>query len=148
IVIVTLTSVVSELEGILWWALFWYAVSLFITSAICTAFVERSADEEGGRIVRAFYWYSTAFGSSRLVFSILFLFAVLSFFDLQSKQTITLIGFWGFYMALWPLRIPQIVHSLFAKLQKPATSFEGRILRTDSPGLIRVQLDPDIIWKG
>jgi len=92
------------------------------------------------------YQVSTVFGKSNVIFSIVFLYAVFSFYDVYVTEAALLVVFWGLYIAMWPLKIPHIVQALFSK---QSTSVEkGTIVRVDSPGLIRVRLNADTKWQG
>jgi hypothetical protein len=83
-------------------------------------------------------------GRARLLYSIVFLYGVFAFYDLQSAPTATLVAFWGLFVALWPLHVPQLLSS-FA-IPKRAPEPIGKVVRTDWPDLVRVELSRPDRW--
>ena len=92
------------------------------------------------------YVVSTTLGSSRVLFTIVFLYAVLAFYGLQSWQTATLVAFWGIYVAIWPLKIPHLLQALLDKSGVPDRC--GSILRMETPNVVRIELLPNVQWDG
>ena len=73
-----------------------------------------------------------------------FLFAVFTFYGLQAPRTAVLVLFWGIFMALWPLGIPELLSSVLPRsnLREPV----GKVVRVDAPNLVRVELQPTAQW--
>jgi hypothetical protein len=113
--IVALMTVVPAGANAWWILVFLYCLAVFLAAAVCIA-LSSAGEVEPWRAKISDYLYrtSTAFGSSRVLFTVVFLYGVFSYYGLQSKQTATLVLFWGMYIALWPLRIPQLVQALIA----------------------------------
>jgi hypothetical protein len=76
---------------------------------------------------------------------VVFLFGVFAFFGVHAIQTVILICFWGFFLALWPLGIPELLTGL--RSSRRSQTPIGRIARVDFPGLVRVEIRPDVGWN-
>jgi Helicase HerA, central domain len=145
--LITLLTVKNFAPPIWWYIISSYCVMIFIISTTCVAVsTGKSLSNVRQKVVNYTYTPSIVLGKARLLFSIIFLFGVLSFYSLQSTQTVVLISFWGIYLAIWPLKIPNLLSSFFSKDNLNRLSI-GHIIRTDWPNIIRVSLEPNIIWK-
>jgi hypothetical protein len=144
--IITLVGAYKIAPKTLWWIVFTYCLYVFTSALLCTA-VSSSKALTGWRHEVARYTYKPAvvLGAARRLFSIIFLFGLLSFYHLQSYQTISLVLFWGFFVVLWPIGIPQLLSSF--RPSKSSDSPIGNVIRTDWPNLIRVELNPDARWN-
>ena len=85
-------------------------------------------------------------GRSRLIFSIVFLFGVYSFYSIQSEIAVYLIVFWGVFMAIWPLKIPQLLSTISFKYQEVVLPI-GKLLRLDNPGVLRFAINQSTEWE-
>jgi hypothetical protein len=75
----------------------------------------------------------------------MFLFGIYSFYSVQSKHAIALIIFWGVFMAIWPLKLPQLLSAMrFSFIDKPQSI--GKLMRIDSPGILRFAITETIDW--
>ena len=92
------------------------------------------------------YKISTIFGKSNIIFSAVFLYAVLTFPELKSDEIAVLLLFWGVYMVLWPLKIPHLIEAVFTRM--PSSDLEGIIVRVDVPNLVKVKLTRESKWNG
>lgn len=152
-------SVVNALMGIIslvtvhgsapqgpWWGVFAYCLIVFILSLTCTV-VSTEPQLTGWRaqVARLTYQPSVVFGKARVLYSIVFLFAVLAFYGIQSVRTAALVLFWGLFIALWPLGVPELLSGL--RLRRPSLQSVGRVSRIDSPDLLRIELDPKQPWN-
>ncbi|MCA2340618.1 DUF87 domain-containing protein [Mycobacterium intracellulare] len=90
---------------------------------------------------------SSVLGRARVVYSVVFLTAVVFFVRQPGPLATSLLVFWGVYLALWPLGIPQLVSRLFSRETTDNASL-GRVIRVDSPNLARVLLAPESKWTG
>ena len=107
--IISLVTVWPDQVGISWMLIFVYCATVFLTGVICIALgVPEQVSGLRARISRVLYVISTTFGSSRVLFTIVFLHAVFSFYGLRSYQTAVLVMFWGGYVAIWPLKLPHL----------------------------------------
>lgn len=148
-VIISLVPVYSENQGTSWFLVFAYSVIVCSVGIVnLTLITNKAVGEIRGRITKLTYHLSTVFGKSEIIFSIVFLYAVFSFYGLQSTHTAILLIFWGIYICLMPLKIPHFIQSLIEVIfSKNATSNEeGTIVRVDFPDLIKVRLLENSKW--
>ncbi|MDD3663441.1 MAG: DUF87 domain-containing protein, partial [Candidatus Pacebacteria bacterium] len=129
-----------------WWVVFSYCGSVCVAAMTCVA-VSSDPYQTGWRkrVADATNRPAIVFGKSRVLYSILFLFAVLSFYGVQSKQTLILVVFWGLFIALWPLGVPDMLSAFRARSRgfRPI----GRVVRTDSPNVIHATIDSEAKWE-
>jgi len=143
--IITLMTIYHVVPALGWWIVFGYCLLVFCLALTCVA-VSSGRHLSGTQRAIASFTYQPAvlFGSARILFSVVFLFAVLTFYGLQSRQTAALVLFWGIFMAIWPLGLPEAITRLTPP--RPARHPIGRVIRIDSPRLVRASLDPSAVW--
>jgi uncharacterized protein len=129
-----------------WWLIFGYCAAVFAISTTCVA-VSSGPSLIGWRkeINDLTYKPAVVLGRSRVLFSILFLYAVFSFYGVQSSNTAILVVFWGIFISLWPLGIPELLAAF--QVHSQGTNFIGRVLRTDAPNIIHAAISPDASWQ-
>jgi len=143
---ITLIPVYQVSSPVAWWVVFGYCLVVFIMAVACT-FVSGDSVNSGWRAKVSSISYRPAvrLGAARILFSILFLFAVFSFLGIQSIESAVLVVFWGVFVVIWPLRIPEIFSSFRIRSTPPTPS--GKILRNESPNLIRIDISPEVSWE-
>ncbi len=143
---ITLIGVYNSSQPNMWWLVFTYCVVVFAMSALCvsTSGSRIRGDRVSGLNSRL-YRPAVVLGKARLIYSIVFLFGIYSFYSVQSKHAVTLIVFWGVFMAIWPLRLPQILSAIrFSSTD--STLPIGKLLRVDSPGILRFAITQEVDW--
>ncbi len=138
---------VSNSFGTTGWLVVAYCFLVGLVGTVNLAFGQnRPSDSWAVRLKGTTYHVSTVFGKSNIIFSIIFLYAVFSFYGVNERETGVLVLFWGIYIALWPLKIPHIVQALFST--ENLSLEKGVVIRVDSPNLVRVQLHRNAQWSG
>src|SRR5260370_4082844 len=97
------------------------------------------------RVANFTYRPAVVFGKSRLLYSILFLYAGISFYGTQSNRTAILVLFWWIFLAIWPLGVPEMHCSVSAKKFGPAVI--GKVVRTDAPNIVHATIESDVKWE-
>jgi uncharacterized protein len=144
---ITLVTVYRVAPTFAWWVVFVYCAVVFILATTCVA-VSSGPTISGWRERVAAYTYrpSVVLGKARVLFSIVFLAAVFWFYGLQGYQTAALVLFWGIFVAIWPLGVPEFL-SAFRPRERATTEAVGRVVRTDWPNVVRVALDRGSTWS-
>lgn len=129
-----------------WLLVFGYCAVVFAFALLCTM-VSASAETTGWRRTIADWTYRPAvvFGRARLLYSVVFLFAVFTFYGVQAPRTAVLVVFWGVFLALWPLGVPELLSSWTPRSSRRLSA--GRVIRVDAPNLVRVELQPAAHWN-
>lgn len=145
--ILTLIAVYNEAPVWPWRIIVGYCCIVFLLSIICVA-VSSGKTISGKRkaIAGITYRPSVVLGQARIIFSIVFLSGLWFFYSVQSPVTISLVLFWGIFLAIWPLQIPELITSLFSKGKGCLTPI-GSVIRIDNPNILRVALDGASSWK-
>lgn len=91
------------------------------------------------------YLVSSVLGRARVVFSVVFLVSIFFFVGTSSALAIPLIVFWGVYLALWPLGLPEALSRIFARAVRRRPRV-GALTRIDSPNVARVKVDTGVPW--
>lgn len=144
---ITMFGVYHVSPVLAWWVVFSYCLMVFLISTVCVA-------TSGGRISgdiasvvnNRLYRPAIVLGRSRLIFSIVFLFGVYSFYSIQSEIAVYLIVFWGVFMAIWPLKLPQLLSLISFNSQETALPI-GKLLRMDNPGVLRFAINQSTDWE-
>ena len=144
--LITLATVYGEAPRWPWRMVACYCGIVFLLSVTCVA-VSSGPSTGGWRERVALFTYRPAvvFGKSRILFSIVFLSGLWFFYSVQSPTTVALVLFWGMFIAIWPLRIPELVTGWFQP-EKPGATYLGEITRIDNPNILRVALDGEAAW--
>ena len=143
--IISLITVSSTQAGTHWNLIFIYCGIVFSAGVGCIALgVPGESQGTQAKFSHALYVLSTVLGKSNVLFSIIFLYAVLAFYGLQSRQTAALVAFWGLYVVIWPLKLPHILQAFFDRSHIPNRC--GSILRMETPNVMRVELLPNTKW--
>ena len=144
--IVTMISVYNLAPKLAWWLVFSYAGLVFLLATTSTAIYSFEVQNpKWHRIANIAYTPAVILGQARIMYSVLFLFAVFAFKGIQSLQTAVLIIFWGIFIVIWPLKLPQLISSISASRAKNKPV--GHVLRTDWPNIVRITIQPEINWN-
>ena len=145
--LITLLSVRGIAPETPWNIVASYCATVLVLSVACVA-VSSGPSIEGWRdkVARVTYRPSVVFGRSRTLFSIVFLSAIWFFYDTQDAITLALVVFWGLFLAIWPLRVPELLTAWFSR-ERPDTPATGEIVRVDSPNILRVALHGEAQWS-
>ena len=129
-----------------WLFIFGYCASIFAIATTCVA-VSSGQTLSGWkkRINDLTYRPSVVLGRSRVLYSAVFLYAIFSFYGVESPKTAILIVFWGIFIVIWPLGFPDLLAALGARVQ--GTNAIGRVLRTDAPNIIHAAINPGVSWE-
>ena len=144
--VVSLVTVADVAPKAAWWAVFSYCAITFVLALVCSV-VSTEPHLTGWRARVALMTYKPAvvFGRARVLYSVVFLFGVLSFYGMQDPRTGILVLFWGLFIALWPLGVPEVLSAFRFRRGGPVPI--GRAVRLDSPNLLRIALDPRTRWE-
>jgi len=142
---ITLLSVFGQSPSIAWWAVLIYCIAVFILASTCVA-VSSGPTITGWqeRVAKATYKPAVLLGGARRLYSVVFLFAVFSLYSVNSKEAAILVVFWGLFIVLWPLRVPELL-SMFSP-RKSGILPIGRVIRTDWPDVVRCEIRSDVNW--
>jgi hypothetical protein len=143
---VTLVTVYGSAPSLAWWVVFIYCISVCILASACVAVSSREVLIGWQNIIaRITYKPAVMFGKARVLYSILFLFGVFSFYSIQSIQTITLVVFWGIFIAVWPLGLPELISGFRRSAKEIEPS--ARVIRTEAPNMIWAKLQSSVDWN-
>ncbi|MFL0356201.1 ATP-binding protein [Erythrobacter sp. GH1-10] len=107
-----------------WWnALRWGALSLGIASLVLAWDQRRSPEDESSPWRKAAYSVVVSLGQGTVLFSIVFLLALLSYFDLEEPQTKILAITWGAILVVANLRLDRIIQHLSSKSDKEVLGY-------------------------
>ena len=144
---ITLVSVYTVAPRTPWLLVFCYCLFVFTFSIICvTSSSGKNITGWRKTVSDVTYKASVVLGRAKLLYSIIFLFGLYAFYKIQSPHTIALVIFWGLFIVIWPLGLPQFLSS-FTKRDNKVNQKSGKLIRTDSPGLLRFSITPTTKWK-
>jgi len=131
----TLISVYKEVPVWPWRIIVGYCFIVFLLSTTCVAVSSgKNISVRRKKIADITYRPSVVFGRARILFTIVFLSGLWFFYSVQSLMTITLVLFWGAFLAIWPLHIPELITSWCNKTAFSSTAI-GTVVRIDNPNI-------------
>lgn len=143
--VVSLVTVADVAPRMAWWAVFTYCAITFVLALVCSVVsTEPHLTGWRARVAQLTYKPAVVFGRARVLYSVVFLFGVFSFYGMQDPRTGILVVFWGLFIALWPLGVPELLSAFRFRRNGPTPI--GRAVRLDSPNLLRIALDPQTKW--
>ena len=144
--LITLLTVFGKVPAMYWWLIVSYCAIVFILSLVCISVsVGENINLFWKRVANVTFRISTRIGQARLLFSIVFLFTLFSFYSFKSRELRNLLLFWGLFISIWPLRVPDLISGFFsAKLRSESI---GELLRFDHPNIVRAIIDPSDKWQ-
>jgi len=144
--LITVIAVYSITPTIAWYALFGYCLIVLLSSITCIIFSSEDSMPKWREVIsKATYKLSILLGSSKLIFSVIFLASIYLFYSAREPITFALICFWGIFLLLLHLRIPEAISSLLAKTPSKHRLI-GKIIRVDNPNIIRASLSSKEAW--
>lgn len=142
----TMIGVHTTSDSLAWWIVFIYCLVVFVVSAACVSTSSMKSDSVVfSGINSRLYRPAVVLGRARVIFSVVFLFGIYSFYSVQSEHAVILIVYWGVFMAIWPLKIPQLLSAIRFQISEVLEPI-GKLLRIDSPGVLRFGITQDVDW--
>lgn len=143
----TLMGVYNVAPKMFWWVMFSYLTLVFFLSITTTAIYSFEVQNPKFiKLAELCYQPAVILGQARVLYSVVFLYAIFTFKGVQSLQTVALVLFWGIFIVIWPLRLPQLISRL--SFQKTRLQPVGHVMRTDWPNIVRVTIQPSTKWIG
>jgi uncharacterized protein len=143
---ITLIPVYRIANRLLWSIFFLYCLIIFFLGVLCTGLSNSKVIPEKKRnILDIVYRPVISLGRARILYSILFLFGLISFYEHKSIEFVSLLIFWGVFVVIWPLGFPAWISGLFGKRLRQKNI--GEIIRTDWPNIIHIDLRRNILWE-
>jgi hypothetical protein len=129
-----------------WWLIFGYCGVVCVLAMTCVA-VSSGPSIIGWRskVANVTSRPAVVFGKARVLYSIVFIYSVFSFYGVTSATTAKLVVFWGIFLALWPLRVPDLLSAFRAK--RRGYSIVGHVVRTDAPNVVHATLQGEVKWS-
>lgn len=142
----TLVPVYGLPTPALWWWVFGYCGVVCALAMTCVA-VSSGPSIVGWRakVSDVTHRPAVVFGKARVLYSIVFIYSVFSFYGVTSVATAKLVVFWGIFVALWPLRVPDMLSAFRAK--RRGYIVIGQVVRTDAPNVIHATLHGGVKWN-
>ncbi|WP_054033627.1 helicase HerA domain-containing protein [Desulfatitalea tepidiphila] len=145
--LITLLTVYSQAPRLPWLIVSAYCLLVFSLSLACVAVSSGSElSEWRDWVARHTYRPSVTLGKSRVLFTVVFIAGLWFFYSIQEPITLALIIFWGIFIAIWPLKVPELLSS-WTDPGGPSSKSFGEISRIDSPNILRVALNGETKWS-
>lgn len=144
--LITLLSVYQTAPRAAWLVTIAFCAIVLLISGVCVAAsAGEPRSEWQNHLSQITYRPAVLLGQSRVFFSVVFIAGLSFFYSVQDRLTIALVIFWGAYLVIWPLRLPEYLSGWFTQNRDTSGSL-GRIIRIDNPNILRVALDPGVTW--
>lgn len=141
----TLLPVYGQPNRAVWWLVFLYCALVCLMAMVCVS-VSAAPAITGWRkrVAGITYRPAVVFGRSRWLFSLVFLYGVTSFYGTRSARMAVLVLFWGLFIAIWPLGLPELLASF--RTPKERSHAVGKVVRTDAPNIIHAEMASGTAW--
>jgi hypothetical protein len=142
---VALLTVYADAPREMWALVLAYCVLVLLLSVTCVSISSRQHTTGRWPLVASLtYRPAVALGRAKVLFSVIFLFAVFSFYTIRDSTALVLVLAWALFLAIWPLGIPEFLSSLHRTKRFASV---GTVIRHDAPNLIRVALSNPTRWR-
>lgn len=143
--IITLVSLSNIYRNGLWYVILFYCVFVLLSSLVCIAVSEdKYIIGIKKQIAEIAYRPAIFLGKANIIYSLVFLYCLFAFYKIDSKETKVLLLFWGIYLAIWPLKIPELLSKVSFRNNRKNSI--GKIVRSDWPSIARVEVNPNCDW--
>lgn len=143
--LVALIGVYRAVPITLWSLMAAYCAIVFILAVTCLATANKRAVGRWRNVNEVSYRWAVTLGRARLMFSVMLLFSVVTFYGTQSTETLLLVVFWVIWMTLWPKGLIWLLGRFSSNSHIPEVV--GRVIRTDWPHIIRAAIEPSCRWE-
>lgn len=144
-VTVTLLAVSNRSDFILWKVMILISVALLILALLSMVLSKLDLDERSFRyrVSRFAYNISTFLGQGRLLFSVIFVLAVASYFPTASREFMYLLFFWGFIIITGPSGLANLVDRIITSLKGKSTRIIGTTIGIIQPNIVLAKLSKE-----
>lgn len=115
--------------------------------AISLAFQRANPAGEVSAISKLGYEIVSRVGASSVLFSLVFVLSLISYFDLKSRETKAMVIFWGLVLFFKHARLDEVIDIFYKKIKFKNVSAIGKLTRLFEPGIVRFQLYPGAACK-
>jgi hypothetical protein len=122
-----------------------YLLIVLAAAVVCMVLQSRGRNRAQSKTMAVAYLVASKLGRAQVVFSVVFLAALFLFSRTQSVLALSLLVFWGLYLAIWPLGLPQLIGKI-SRQPESSGALVGSLDRIDSPNLARVVLRSSDSW--
>lgn len=125
-----------------WWAAIRYGslLLLLFSFAVMLFGLPQSAKRDQPVVVQVLYDLTVRLGNAKVLFSSIFVLALLSYFDLGDHRTKWFVLAWLAMLLASELRIAQIISLVLSRKRKYATQHVGSITRFVEPNIVRLSV--------
>lgn len=130
-----------------WWDGLQIFSAIIGVIAIALAFQRANPTGEVSTISRLGYEIVSRVGASSVLFSLVFVLSLISYFDFKSPETKAMVIFWGLVLFFKHARIDEIIDVFIKKITTKNANTIGKVTRLFEPGIVRFQLFPGAVCK-
>lgn len=134
-----------------WWrALSWLSAALIVLGLIVVWLGTPALPEfDTSRVKKLLYGVIVRVGSSKVLFSFVFLLALLSYFDLRKPEAKLMAAFWGVVLLAQHIELDSIIGQIISLRRMRKPSIVGTLTRVSDPSIVRFAiLDRKTCTKG
>jgi hypothetical protein len=128
-----------------WWNALRYASLFMAIAAFLVIWIGSPAlpEHDTSRAKRIVYLLAIRIGSAKVLFSVVFILALLSYFDLQQSQVKLMVLFWGVLLIAKHLELEGLFAGIWDWGRAKRAPAVGTISRVSSPNIVRFTLFDD-----
>uniref|UniRef100_UPI00286AF695 hypothetical protein n=1 Tax=Salinibacterium sp. TaxID=1915057 RepID=UPI00286AF695 len=104
--LITILPLLSSVPFGAWIAVAGYLAIVMAAAIACLVLQSNGHTRSEGATMAVAYLIASKFGKAQVVFSVVFLAALFFFTKAESELALSLLVFWGLYLAIWPLGLP------------------------------------------
>ena len=144
---VALYALASPEKFVLWQPLIWLSLAVFVAATVAMLLGTPNEDPSSARnrTAKPFYEFATFMGSAKILFSLVFFAAAVSYYRDSSQSVFYMTVFWGAIVVVGQLNPDRLVTSLLDVIAKPSATvkFAGHVTAVVNPRLVDVETDPE-----
>jgi hypothetical protein len=143
--IIALVGTYDAVKGPIWWVVAGYCAIVFTSAVLAMTLYGRAVPTFVDALSKNAYRIATLLGESRVIFSVVFLFAVWSYYQVRSVEAAVLVVAWALYIVAYPLQLHVAIARLFRKNENSVDLLMlGRVTQIETPSLVRIAVESGV----
>jgi len=140
VVVISISSLNQPPNPSMWEMLRWYAMTVCVLAFTSSYFSQPPQNEKPHPIKRFVYFLATRLGNAKVMFTLVFMLSLVSYFDFKATETKIMVVFWGSILLLKEIDLASLLGSAIGLVSKGGEDVIGSIAKINYPNIVTANL--------